>query len=942
MIKQIAAFLLLLISGLLVLNLAIGSDRLFPSSNTTPRLDDGPDPKGSGSGLHVGKADGGGVSRSMRMRVSGSIEFISERRIILPDGSSRPLRRYWLRAEDSRLHPDETQELEEVRVVFYDVGGPADQPTPKPSGLLEAKRAWIEIAEDETGRRRIAEDKEIDLRNVLLTTGSDAEVPDLRLSVAELLVLSTAQAVHLHTRNPAEPFDLDLGGSRPLHLKGRGLEALLPSKGQQKSPSVETDILINSDPVLTAISPSRTTRLSASGSGRYRENLTSGMTLIRLEDKVRIEGLRLGIREASGGRAEGDSLQATLHREGENETSTDPDSQTRLHKIHLAGTPDIPARLITPDLNLSCQQLDSLPSNDGEIYLFSASGNPELLTQGDRPTAFTSDAKIHLVFLRNHLSPILGSFGFPEWSLGPLLDQLAIFEGRSSLQEEGVRVKASEGLEVLRNSNIPGFLTMNGHGAVEINEGEGGLAVRGNRGFFLHATPDRETAFLGPRVMNSEHHFQVQHADLLLSGTGTCLLVRDKDTTNEIHLRSPASDIDVQLSSGRGQLTQASRLDARMGSGGLSALEAAGDPCHLITTTAEGRVETTALVMQSQEPNVWLFSGSPARVVSESQGILTGKEIQVFQLDGQNALFLATGNARIEFSDQPAKKSEPTTRKSTLDAASIEIIPFVAPPESIAPYARFLPSFAQHLHQRPHTSGYLFARGSVELQDHAVGSNKEILASGKILIMSVDDGSGCITGYPARFQRTGDQQALSGVASSIRFPATSSGGSLMLLPEGPLTPRLTIQGSSGSLARLSGRGGTTTIESRGPIQANSKAFQMADLVKIKSLLPDGSIHPEGAQLRANKVIIRRDPQTGEALRVFAQGNTNLRWKGLRADSQELSLNLQSNLCVARGGEREAVITLPDQTSCRGPWVEVNYLTYEVRAWKTLFTEGRGK
>ena len=92
-------------------------------------------------------------------------------------------------------------------------------------------------------------------------------------------------------------------------------------------------------------------------------------------------------------------------------------------------------------------------------------------------------------------------------------------------------------------------------------------------------------------------------------------------------------------------------------------------------------------------------------------------------------------------------------------------------------------------------------------------------------------------------------------------------------------------------------------------------------------MPNGAIDPQGMNIDARQLEMKRQPATGRVASVEGE-DVSVDWPRLGATAARVQLDLLRETCVASDSSA-AVITMPDGRELRSTRISVNYLTWEI-------------
>ena len=612
--KRLLAFLLLLGLGFAALRWAIGDDELVTAGGTR-----GPgEPVEARGRSGVGTAQGGASFEH-----SGRFQYPKTRAIPLPGGGFRHERVFLLDAQDSQPVRDGLQQLDGVEITVFEKDVPAAR--------ITARQAFVELGRDAKGNPSLREDKEIDLRDVVLRTLPGARLEGLRLELGNARVLVGEADVQINTATEDDPVLLAIEGKEHGTMRGKGLQARLPRDRHGALQRIDIDIL--HEPVL------ETAGLVVRGRERlhYAEDLATGAAELAVAD-AEIDftggGLRLpGGRERAPGGAQqattvrGDQLLGWLLRGKQRGEDGQVHERMLWRLLQLSGAP---VTIDGPGVHVATPRLTVVPGASGEPYLVTASGGLSRVDLDVPPTATrpepvtiagTSQRRIHLVRPSEQTGALHRMFGFPQWALRPIQDlDVVAFEGRSELEDPARRVDASQGLHLFHVDPEQAAVIGKGFGDVRIDQRatrrhEHDLHATGNDGFSLlsrpasESMPKYERLDLGP-VLPSDldsgdgrwraHRYELRQGTMTASGTGTCRLENEGERT-KVALRAPGTEIEAALPDG-GRLSAVRSLVAEFDDREVHALRVAGLPATATITHRDETLVATAPLLERLGP----------------------------------------------------------------------------------------------------------------------------------------------------------------------------------------------------------------------------------------------------------------------------------------------------------------------------------------------------
>lgn len=927
--RKLLLSVLLIACGLGALHLAIGFENFASDDETIggEPIRRTRDERGIGGGITVSAGDGD----VPEIAVSGSGRFRLDRLepYDLPGGVLKRIPVYSLVAGDSEFVAEDLLRLDDVTVRLFRV-----EPTPEPHGVhvgtITARQAFIQVGRGEDGRPSIREDREMDLRDVVLESTAESRVQNLHLEVARLLVVHGDRGVDFRTPTPDEPFSLTLGGTDPTALSGLGVRGLLPADMADQGAVLE--VHVSKQPVLVRGSM----RARSDGPLDYVEDVSGGIGTFEMVDDVVLEGLPQGAGQ-SDAQARGDRLVGRLLRfqSSHHQPSAARPQRAEWLGVRLDGAP---ARLLSGDIDLRCRSLLVRPGFDGAAATFAAIGAPELTvpadTTSDAPDGaklrFTAADRIHLIELPRLFEGLHAPFGFGNVRYGSLVDQLVVFEGASSLTdpEQGLHIDAAQGLRLLRSGGSAGISMVSGAGDVHV-QGDG-LELAGNDGFLLRQTGERRIVRLGPEVVDASHHYSLRHeledGLLTVEGSGACELSREGSGAVFLALDSPAED--VVLRRGTDSLSAVAGLDAWLSPAGeLDEFHAEGSACRLETTVPargerlEQQVVAVARSIHSAGGANFDFTGDatvPAKIDLANGSFVAGRTVEVY-LGSSSPLVIARTDAAARV---PVEDSG-TTVAVELHAEVLRLLPGLVPEAVLA------------LHGMPAVpvpaagADLLIATGDVEVVALDASDRPTGTATGEELVFRVADGAGMLRGAPAIVDSTGpDGRRFVARARRIRFGGGEAGPQrVVLLPEDGVGPELDVYQPDPRATF-----GSLRIASPTAIVGDASGVTIAGPAAVRGLTADGFVDPDGVRLDADTLRMTWHGESHEVEQVVASGNAELVHRGLRAYGDEMRIDVPATLLeVERKAGGSAGVSLRG-VPVAGELFVVDYEAQELRAW----------
>jgi hypothetical protein len=921
-IRRLLALLLLLALGFGLLRWLGGEPNaaVTLTGDREPRTEPGPR-RGPGIAIPLEREPGQpeGERPVLRLRLEGGrIVLPRNREVVLDGGRRMQLPIYRLEADDSAQLADERLRLIGVRIEFFETAGTAAAPRSIPAGELRAAEAIVTVASDEQGRPSIEEDRDIDLRDVVLTTGEQARLARSKLVVGQALVRSQEGGLLVRTADPAEPFTLTRDGERRLELTGEGLDARFPHSRSLDRIGDQTVIQVGRRPDLRL----GDARVQALGAMTLCENATSGGIRLHAEQQVQVT-LQLQQRPAT---ITGERLDARV---------------ARLERDGIGGgewlgatITGAPVRLAAPELTLHCAQLDVTPAPGGRPYVVTATGAPELTAfAGDRPARFAAERRLHLLrYGERWLQP----YGLP--AIGTAFDELVLLEGAARIEAEDLHARASDGMTLARGRPASSPISLAGRGRVRI-EAAGG-AFDGNDGFLLTRDAAETRVRLGPEQAARSHAFTLAQGGQRIDGSGGCRITHREDGDVRLELDSPAEDLIVQLAEQRGELRRLARLDAALQHGALQRLSATGADCGFVFPTDGGPVAGSAVRITSRDPRVIELHGGPAWITRAGGERLHGERIEITRLAGGRIALLAQRSARVAIPIDGA-----SAERLDLDAAEVRLLPWLAAPAAVAWLAAPHPPGVRLLLSRRLGAEVLIATGACRLQRESAGRIVGT-ATGQSLWMLLREQAGTLEGSasdPATVARVDERgRQTNAAAATIRFASTAGGEWLSLAAVPGRAPVLEF---AGTLPRLPEQAATPSGDERhrlvcdGPIELQPGWIRCLGRIALRGLAAGGTEDPAGLRLDAERLLAERDRRTGEVLRLQAIESAELRWSELHAQGTRLTLDLRDQKCVIEDPDGAASVDAP-LAHWRGHRAEYFYASFALRAWHSRVTTGR--
>ncbi len=958
--KRLLAFLLLLAVGAGALYLAVANDTSAGAGGGAtgePRDDGARQPPATG--IPLGGRSGASVTQM------GALTIPQWRAVPLGGGRVRMEEVFVLRAEDSQPVGEGLQRLDGVEVKLFDSG--------KHTATLTATQAFVTLTRDDAGELSLSEGKEIDMRSAVLTAVPGSRLGGLRLELGDAKV-KVADGEVLLTTQRDQPVLMVVEGERQATLRGRGALARLPRDRDGALQRAEIEIL--QDPVLEA----QDVVVRAKGPLRYVEDLARGIAQVTVDDTVQVEftgsdlalpGMPVqpgGNEAAAGTKVWGDRFTGWLLRDKEVPAGGRERHQVLWRQLVLTGAP---AQVQAQGGLLSTPRLTVLPGLSGAPFLVTAHGGTSRIEQTElrpdsrqrTPMVGTAAERLHLVRFGEYAGAPYRAFGFPRWTLRPLDDlQVVIGEGASRFASDLRTIEASDGVRAYRSGRAETGV-VRGRGKVRVTRGatspsKPDLVATGDDGFLLTVEPEREALRLGGAEPMA---FDVRYGDAWLQGHGTCDVTRAGDDT-WAHVVSPAADLVAAMPDQGLELRRVHDFTARLAGDDVVELDAAGWPLELVLsrTRNEEKVHAFAPRLQQLGPRALRLlpvpHGAPAAAwpIAEPDRLprvsrsarrhadlapevveVRGPEIHVHHAGGDDALVEAFADgadrARVYAVVPQRDHAEPTT--IACDAERLRLLPFVLTPDAQAWHARAGGPFANALF---HTVGkpWLIVDDVRDLQlddagqGHIQGHGKRVLVSqGGRAALFVGDAE-AMAPAEVRRRRDGREVTLRGArvrafdAEEVRLDAlgTFADHSTFLLP----TMTLHEAGRKDLLSHV-------RASCVGNIEVRSEAVVFGGPVVAQGLRPDGSVDPDGIHIDAKELTMRREPASGDIVRVLAR-HVTLDWTRLDAICTDLEIDVPNRRCIV-SDPRDAVVDLANGWRYLAPRLEIDYETLAIGSFQ---------
>jgi len=992
-VKRLIAFFLLLGAGICALWFAI-DDEVAVRANSSNRNDkNAPAPKRpkraqepAGPGVQFG-GNGGGAKLSQH----GKLVYPKDREIPIGGGRTRKERVFVLRAEDSRPIGDGLQQLTDVSLKLFDKGVHA--------ATVIARQAFVELGRDPNGEPTFGEQKNIEVRDCIITAEPDSQLDGLRLELGDATIVIGDNLVQLTTA-ATQFVTMTFEGRQSVKLTGRGATARLPrstENGLQKA-----EITIQTDPVVIADD----LVVRADGRLRYVEDTVTGAAQISLDDNVELElthgALKLpGMKSAdlsaaqkkSESQIRGDQFTGWLLRNKNKSIKSDPNDKTRgdlgWQRLVLIGAP---ATIDVPGVHVATPRIMVRPGPLGDPFIVTTYGGESRIEQTNlfpgkslgAPVVTESPRRIHIAQPGNSVGALHRALGFPQWTIRSLAQQqIVIYEGAAKFESGTRRITASDGLIIYgRPSGETGVVQ--GFGDVEVfdagsldpltKKARPDLIAKGNDGMVLTIGANNQQLQLGlakdqKTTRWREHRYSVTYGTASVSGLGACKVQRS-NTRTTIELRAPFDEIQADFDDEGTKLRNVRQLLATLEDKVITDLDVGGLP---VRATFQKKDE----VLQAQAPRLrqigprsmrllpmdldespwselteldstprllrtWkeaLTSGPPREHSVE----VVGPRIDVHHAGGRHAIIDAHAQGellpRIYAKVPQTGSTEPAT--VTCAATRLRVLPFALPTEVRRIYfggsSDLLPSLVMHSLAKPWllVDDVRDFQLDDELQGHISGSGHRLLISqgGKALLFvgNADEQT------PAIVRRTFEGRTVVMEGARVRVKSESA---LQLAALGSFDDRSTFmpptmtlhqEGSSSLLSNM-------RAVCLGNIQVDPDVVHFGGPVEAHGLRPDGQTDPEGININAETLIMRRiTAGEGPALAVGKPGdisliegtNVKVDWPKLDARAANIKIDVLRGHCTA-SDPTGAIVQLPDGRTLRSAWAFVNYKTWSFR------------
>jgi hypothetical protein len=907
----------------------------------------------------------------------GQFTHVGWRTVRDRDGREQQVQQFELTAEDSKPVGETLQQLDRVAVKLFEDGVHVADVT--------AQRAFVEIGRDANGRPSLTENKDLDLRDVVLSTLAGSKLAGLRLAIGDARVAIGETEITLVTQE-TQPVLVVFEGERKTTLRGIGLRARLPRS--PKNPAARGEIEILSDPVLEADGAT----VRARGRLHYLEDIGAGTATMTVHDEVQLDMERADLRmpgldggDATGtpGRTtvRGDRFEGRLLR-GKETTATGQERQrVWWRRLDLFGAP---ATVDMSDGQLKTPQLTVLPGLFGETFQITAHGGASHLSttvpgRRGKPAetlVAAAERRIHLIQPMEQSGAMHRAMGFPAWTLRPIADsQIVVTEGRSHVEVGTRKADASGGIRVLRQEDRDaGVVHGLGDVVLESRPGSGKgepLQLTGNDGFVLTSTEALETLRLGPigpdaiapgtvpPAAFAAHQFRIRQGDADLQGSGGCLVERRGERT-DLWLLAPEASIVANVPADGLELRSVHELRGALLGRNAADLRVVGWPVELVTERRGDRITARAPHVRQLGPSslrlekvpedrpTGLWRGLPkdawlprlhgtgtTRDGDEFDVEVSGPHIDVHHAGGHTAVLDAESDWTLLQPTVTARLNRPgqdQPMQLSCRAQRIRMLPHVLPPAVRQLYTGRKHSVLADVGFASPGNPWLLLEQVADFQlddpkeGHLDGTCDRLLISqGGRAALFVGNAEAMA---PAVVRRVHSGRDVRMEGARVRV---LQGTDDQLLAMGSFADRDTFLPPKVTLHELGKNGLLSHMQAtcHGSIEVRNDGVNFLGPVRALGLRPDGSADPEGLRIDARELRMVRHLRTGDVVKVLAKG-VMLDWPRMAARTAELEIDLERQRCLAKD-PNGAEITVPGWPTFRSPEVDFHYPTMTLRA-----------
>lgn len=990
--KRVIAFLVLIAAGVLALWFAVGDEAAVRANGNggdnqptaAPKRPKETQPPG-GPGVQLG-----GNARGAKLSQSGKLVYPQDREVPIGGGRTRKERVFVLRAEDSRPIGDGLQQMSDVTLKLFDKGVHA--------ATVIAREAFVELGRDPNGEPTFGEEKTIDVRDCVITAEPGSQLEGLRLELGDAKIVVGDNEVLLKTE-ATQFVTITFEGRQSVKLTGRGATARLPrssESGLEKAEvTIQTDpVLVTDDIVVQASGRMRYVEDTVTGAAQI--SLDDNVELKITHGALKLPGMRSAdlsdANKKSKSTIRGDQFTGWLLRNKNKAVKSDPNDKSRgdigWQRLVLVGAP---ATIDAPGVHVTTPRIMVRPGPLGDPFIVTIYGGESRIEQTklftDKQEALvvtTATRRIHLVQPGNSAGALHRAMGFPQWTIRSLeQQQVVIYEGAAKFESGARKITASDGLVIYaRPSGETGVVE--GFGDVEVfetgalnpvtGERQPDLIAKGNDGMLLTIAKNHQQLQLGlakdqKSARWREHRYSISYGAASLSGLGACQVRRSGERTT-IELRAPFDEIQADFDEEGTKLRNVRQLLATLEGKLITDLDVGGLPVRATFQKNEEVLqaqaprlrqigprsmrllpmdldespwsEMTALDRTPRLLRTWkeAKSGGPLR---EHSVEVVGPRIDVHHAGGRHAIIDAHAQGedlpRIYAKIPQPGSSEPAT--VTCAAVRLRVLPFALPKEVRRMYFGgangLVPNVVMHSLAKPWllVDDVRDFQLDDEQQGHITGSGHRLFISqgGKALLFvgNADEQS------PAIVRRSFEDRTVIMEGARVRV---SNDGAVRLAALGSFDNRSTFMPPTITLHEAGSNGLLSNMRAVciGDIQVDPDAVRFGGPVETHGLRPDGQNDPDGINIDAKKLTMRRITKgEGPALTIGKAGDISLiegkdvviDWTKLDARAADIKIDVLRGHCTA-SDSNGAVVKLPDGSTLRSTWAFVNYKTWSFR------------
>ncbi|MFT7535041.1 MAG: hypothetical protein ACI85K_000992 [Hyphomicrobiaceae bacterium] len=1000
--KRVIAFLVLIAAGVFALWFAVGDDAAVranggdsdtkpavapkrPQSTRQPSTRPQSTRQPGGPGVQLG-GNGGGAKLSQL----GKLVYPKDREIQLGGGRTRKERVFVLRAEDSRPIGDGLQQMSDVTLKLFDKGVHA--------ATVIAREAFVELGRDPNGEPTFVEQKKIDVRDCVITAEPGSQLEGLRLEIGDATIFVGDNEVQLNTE-ATQFVTMIFEGRQSVQLTGRGANVRLPRSsegGLQKAEiTIQTEpVLVTDDMVVQASGRMRYVEDTVTGAAHI--SLDDNVELKLTHGALKLPGTASADLSNAAKKAEstirGDQFTGWLLRNKNKAVKSDPNDKSRgdigWQRLVLVGAP---ATIDAPGLHVTTPRIMARPGPLGDPFIVTTYGGESRIEQTKLFSAkqealvvTTATRRIHFAHPGNSAGALHRAMGFPQWTIRSLeQQQIVIYEGAAKFESGARKMTASDGLVVYARATgetgvVQGFgdVEVFEAGAIDAVTGERrpDLMAKGNDGMLLTIAKSHQQLQLGLAADQKstrwrEHRYSVSYGAASVSGLGACRVRRTGERTT-LELRAPFDEIQADFDEEGTQLRNVRQLLATLEGKVVTDLDVGGLPVRAtfqkndeVLQAQAPRLrqigpqsmrllpmeldespwsEMTALDRTPRLLRTWkeAKSGGPLR---EHSVEVVGPRIDVHHVGGRHAIIDAHAQGedlpRIYAKVPQPGSSEPAT--VTCAAVRLRVLPFALPKEVRRMYfggaSGLIPNVVMHSLAKPWllVDDVRDFQLDDEQQGHITGSGHRLFISqgGKALLFvgNPDEQS------PAIVRRSFEGRTVIMEGARVRV---SNDSAVRLAALGSFDDRSTFMPPTMTLHETGSNGLLSNMRAvcLGDIQVDPEAVRFGGPVEAHGLRPDGQDDPDGINIDAKKLTMRRiTAGEGPALTIGKAGDISLiegkdvviDWTKLDARAADIKIDVLRGHCTA-SDSNGAVVTLPDGRTLRSNWTFVNYKTWSFR------------